>query len=223
MKEFRDSPRNSSFGHIPCSSPHRSTPPPPNYPGPTPGLQTWHDLGELERKTHNFYMHFLFRQTYIQIINIFHCPNLFVYYIERSGVDKICVNTLIRNWENNNTNDRSIIGSKWKILLKFLKRAFEQMLMKRGIKIWCDCLRREYAGYVFYTCSAVYVVDIEVICNNRNILINKVTFKYLLSGVSRRITKQQTHTKYFVSDSTAVEYRLTKCSPYSKLTKFETD
>ena len=49
-----------------------------------------------------------------------------------------------------------------------------------------------------------------------------VTFQYSLSGASRRITKQQTHTKYLFSNSTAVECRLTKCSPYSKLTKFLT-
>ena len=46
-----------------------------------PGLQKWHGLGVLESKTHNFYMHFLFKQTYIQIINIFHYLSLFVYYI----------------------------------------------------------------------------------------------------------------------------------------------
>ena len=40
-------------------------------------------LGELESKTHNFYMHFLFKQTYIQIMNIFYYPNLFVYYTEK--------------------------------------------------------------------------------------------------------------------------------------------
>ena len=46
-------------------------------------------------------MHFLFKQTYIQIITIFHFLNLFVYYTEKkNGVDKICVNTLIRNWTN---------------------------------------------------------------------------------------------------------------------------
>ena len=80
------------------SIPHRNT----------PGLQIRHGLGVLESKTHNFYMHFLFKQTYIQIINIFHCLNLFVYYIGKNGVENIFVNTLIRNY----TSERSIIGSK---------------------------------------------------------------------------------------------------------------
>ena len=53
------------------------------------------------------------KQTYIQIITIFHYPNLFVYYTEKNGVDQTCVNTLNRNWVKiNYTNERSIIGSK---------------------------------------------------------------------------------------------------------------
>ena len=71
------------------------------FTGVPPELQIWHGIGELEIKTHNFYMHFLFKQTYIQIINIFHYLNLFVNYTEKeNGVDKICVNKLIRNWTN---------------------------------------------------------------------------------------------------------------------------
>ena len=56
--------------------------------GVPPGLQIWYGIGELESKTHNFCMHFLFKQTYIQIMNIFHYLNLFVYYTEKNGVDK---------------------------------------------------------------------------------------------------------------------------------------
>ena len=116
---------SSFIGQYP--SPEYPAPHPPTDTHPTPGLQIWHGTRELESKTHNFYMHFLFKQTYIQIINSFHYLNLFVYYTEEKNVvDKICVNTLIRKWKINSTNERSIIGSKWKILLKSLRDHFNR-------------------------------------------------------------------------------------------------
>lgn len=65
------------------------------------------------------------------------------------------------------------------------------------------------------------MVGLWVIRNNRKTLIIKVIVQYLLSAVSRRITKQQNHTKYFFSNSSSVMSLLTKCSPCSKVVKIQ--
>ena len=68
--------------------------------------------------------------------------------------------------------------------------------IKHGIK-FCFMWRstsRICRGTFFFTHVQYNVVKIGVTGKNRKVLINKVTFQYLLSGVSRRITKQQNDT-----------------------------
>ena len=102
-------------------------------------------------------MHFLFKQTYIQITNVFHC--LFVYYTDKNGVDKIYINTLIRNGTNQ--------LYKWTIDYLFKMKDFVEILdgsistdvgeyvpIKRGIKL---CLMRLSTPRICTICFLTHV------------------------------------------------------------------
>ena len=79
-----------------------------------PGLQIWHGHGELESKTHTFYIHFLFKHTYIQTVYLSLPQFLCLLHWKKNGVDKICVNTLFRNWKKSTIqiNDRLMVQNE---------------------------------------------------------------------------------------------------------------